>query len=184
MLAVAAAEGHEGLGLGGTPFISLQPHYSLLAREIEAEILSTCARHGLGTLTYGPLAGGVLAGRYRRGAPPEPGSRLHQWLAFNSTAARWASTLLRDRSFDIAGDVTKVAGDLATTPSAVAIAWALQQPGVTSVILGPRTIAQLADNLAGLDLDLPADLAARLDALSAPPNQPVTGLPITLPAAA
>ncbi|ONH52508.1 aldo/keto reductase [Frankia sp. CcI49] len=166
--------------LGTTPFVSLQPHYSLLAREIEAEILPACARHGLGAIAYGPLAGGVLAGRYRRGAQPAPGSRLHQWLAFNPTAARWAATLLRDRSFDIADGVTEVADHLATTPSAVAITWALRRPGITSVILGPRTIDQLTDNLASLDLDLPTDLAARLDDLSAPPNRPVTGLPVTL----
>jgi len=170
--------------LGTTPFISLQPHYSLLAREIEAEILPACARHGLGTLTYGPLAGGVLAGRYRRGTHPEAGSRLHQWLEFNPTAARWATTLLHDRSFDIADDVEAVADHLATTSSAVAVAWALQRPGITSVILGPRTVDQLTDNLAGLALVLPAGLTARLDAISAPPNRPVTGLPVTLHTAA
>jgi aryl-alcohol dehydrogenase-like predicted oxidoreductase len=169
--------------LGATPFISLQPHYSLLAREIEAEILPACARHGLGTLTYGPLAGGVLAGRYRRGAQPEPGTRLHQWLAFNPTAARWATTLLRDQCFDIADEVTRVADLLGATPSAVAIAWTGARPDVTSMIIGPRTVEQLTDNLAGVGLSLPADLVDRLDTVSAPPNRPVTGLPVTLPTA-
>ncbi|WP_322748781.1 MULTISPECIES: aldo/keto reductase [unclassified Frankia] len=170
--------------LGTTPFISLQPHYSLLAREIEAEILPACARHGLGTLTYGPLAGGMLAGRYRRGRQPDPGTRLHQWLAFNPTAASWATTLLREECFDIADEVTQVADLVGATPSAIAIAWTVARPGITSVILGPRTVDQLTDNLTGIDLSLAADLVDQLNTVSAPANAPVTGLPVTLPTAA
>src|SRR5438477_5487766 len=58
--------------VGGTPFVSLQPRYSLIARDIEAEVLPTCQRHGLGTLVYSPLGGGVLTGKYGRGAEPAP----------------------------------------------------------------------------------------------------------------
>lgn len=160
-------------------------HYSLLAREIEAEILPACARRGLGTLTYGPLASGVLAGRYRRGVEPEPGTRMHQWLTFpNPAAARWATTMMRDHCFDVADEVIRVAEILGTTPSAVAIAWTAGRPGVSSVIVGPRTTDQLTDNLAGTALDLPADLATRLDTISTPANQPITGMPVTLSNAA
>jgi aryl-alcohol dehydrogenase-like predicted oxidoreductase len=61
--------------LHAIPFISLQAQYSLIARAIEAEILPVCARHGLGTLVWSPLGGGILAGRYRRGADPQPEHR-------------------------------------------------------------------------------------------------------------
>jgi aryl-alcohol dehydrogenase-like predicted oxidoreductase len=168
--------------LNTAPFISLQPHYSLLAREIEAEILPACARHNLGTLTYGPLASGVLAGRYRRGIEPKPGTRMHQWLHFPyPVAAEWANTMLRDDSFEIADEVGRTAEQLHTTPTAVAIAWTARRPGVTSVIIGPRTPEQLQDNLTGITLDLPADISARLDTISTPANRPVTGMPVAPP---
>jgi aryl-alcohol dehydrogenase-like predicted oxidoreductase len=168
--------------LNATPFVSLQPHYSLLAREIEAEILPTCARHGLGTLTYGPLASGVLAGRYRRGVDPEPGTRMHQWLNFPyPIAAQWANTMMRDHNFDIADEVIQAAKALDTTPTAVAIAWTVRRPGISSVIIGPRTIDQLQDNLTGVTLELPTDLSTHLDSISTPANTPVTGMPVTPP---
>lgn len=166
--------------LGATAFVSLQPNYSLLAREIEAEILPTCARHGLGILTYGPLASGVLAGRYRRGVEPEAGSRMQHWLNFpNPAAAQWARRMLEDRNFDIADQVTHAAEELETTPTAVAIAWTTRRPGISSVIIGPRTMRQLQDNLQGLALELPVDLCARLNTVSAPTNTPVTGMLVT-----
>ena len=162
--------------LAAAPFISLQPHYSLVAREIEAEILPACARHGLGTLTYSPLAGGVLAGRYRRGAEPEAGSRIDRWRRFpDPRAAAWADMLLSERNFAIADEVGRAARELGTTPAAVAIAWVADRPGVTSVILGPRSVEQLERNLAGIALDLPHEIAERLDAVSAPTNRPVNG---------
>jgi aryl-alcohol dehydrogenase-like predicted oxidoreductase len=158
------------------PFVSLQPHYSLISREIEAEILPACARHGLGTLTYSPLGGGVLAGRYRQGAEPEAGSRIDRWRRFpDPRAAAWAGMLLSERNFAIADEVGRAADELGATPAAVAIAWVARRPGVTSVILGPRTVDQLAQNLAGVALDLPAEITARLDAVSAPANGPVNG---------
>ncbi len=72
---------------GSTGFVCLQAHYSLLARAIEAEILPACEDLGLGTITYGPLANGLLTGRYRKCEPPVPGSRMHQWLHYDNPAA-------------------------------------------------------------------------------------------------
>lgn len=163
---------------GGAPLTSLQPHYSLLARDIEAEILPTCARHGLGTLTYGPLASGVLAGRYRRDVTPDVGSRMDRWFGFPYPAAgRWARAMLRPECFDVADRVVAAAELLGTSPSAVAVAWVLRRREVSSVILGPRTPEQLADTLVGVALDLPDDVVADLDAVSAPGGRPVTGVP-------
>jgi aryl-alcohol dehydrogenase-like predicted oxidoreductase len=58
-----------------TPFVSLQPRYSLVSRQIEGDVLPACQRHGLGTMVYSPLGGGVLTGEYRQGQPPPPDSR-------------------------------------------------------------------------------------------------------------
>ena len=171
--------------LGGSGFVSLQPHYSLLARDIEAEILPACDRLGLGAITYGPLASGMLAGRYRYGITPEPGTRMDQWLHYdNPAAARWAGAIMTERNFTIVDAVAEVAAELDTTPAAAAISWVSGRPGVSSVILGPRSHDQLRANLAGLDLQLPAPQREHLDAASAPANRPVTGVPIEISATA
>lgn len=163
--------------IGATPFISLQPQYSLIARDVEAEILPVCARHGLGTLVWGPLAGGILAGRYRRGADPRPDTRIGRLMASSDPRARrWADDQLTDRNLDIADEVGKVAAELDATPAAVALAWVRNRPGVTSVIIGPRTVEQLQQNLAGFELGLPAELASRLDEASGPAPAAMTGM--------
>ncbi|MEV8630729.1 aldo/keto reductase [Streptosporangium sp. NPDC051023] len=162
--------------VGGTRMISLQPQYSLVARLIEAEILPACERHGLGLVTYAPLGGGVLAGRYRRGGTPDPGSRMSGLLAMSSPAAdRWAGEMLSERSLGIADEVAAVAAELGVTPTEVAIAWVAARPGVTSVIIGPRSLEQYEQNAAGFTLDLPAELAGRLEEVSRPAHGPVTG---------
>jgi aryl-alcohol dehydrogenase-like predicted oxidoreductase len=142
--------------VGGTPFIALQPRYSLVARQIEADILPTCERQGLGTLVYSPLGGGVLTGKYRRGEAPPPDSRL----------ARRSATV-PDAQADIADAVGKVAAELGTTPTAVALAWVLGRRNVTSVIIGPRTFEQYEQNLVGFDLALPEEAVTALDEASA-----------------
>ncbi|GIM91796.1 aldo/keto reductase [Paractinoplanes toevensis] len=147
----------------GTPFVSLQVSYSLLDRDIETETLAVCREHGLGILAYSPLGSGVLAGRYRRGAAPSPGSRLAEWAAMPGPRARaYVDALLTDRHFDIADDVATVATGLGTTSATVAVAWLATRPGVTSVVLGPRTADQLAANLAALEFTLPAAVTAHL----------------------
>jgi len=162
---------------GGVAYVSLQAQYSLIAREVEAEIIPACQRHGLGILTYSPLASGILAGRYTRDQQPPADSRIQYWLNFpNPAAADWARAMLTDHSFDIAEELTNVARELDATPGAVAIGWLAGQPAVSSVILGPRTLDQLRDNLAGFDIDIPTELRERLDTISAATNRPVTGM--------
>jgi aryl-alcohol dehydrogenase-like predicted oxidoreductase len=164
--------------LGGTPFISLQPQYSLLARDIEAEILPTCQRQGMGTLTWSPLAGGVLTGRYRPGEPPGGDTRIGRLKASPMPAARaWAEGMLSQRNLAIAADVAAVAAELGATPAGVALAWVACQPGVTAVIIGPRTVGQLHGNLAGFSLSLPPTILTRLNEASRPASsEPVTGM--------
>jgi aryl-alcohol dehydrogenase-like predicted oxidoreductase len=163
---------------GGTPFISLQPQYSLIARAIEAEIMPVCQRHGLGTLTWSPLGGGVLAGRYRPGQPPGDDTRIGKLKASPMPGARsWAEGMLTSRNLTIAAETAAIADSLSTTPARVALAWAASQPGVTAVITGPRTISQLHDNLAAFSLTLPPDTLARLSDISRPASpEPVTGM--------
>ncbi|MEU9835162.1 aldo/keto reductase [Streptosporangium sp. NPDC048047] len=152
---------------GATPFVSLQPQYSLVARGIEAEILPVCARHGLGAAVWSPLGGGVLTGRYGREAAPAAESRIGRLLGSSLPAARSvADGLLNDRTLDIAAEVVKAAAELGVTPTAVALAWVRDRPGVTSVIIGPRTLDQLHGNLEGFALTLPARQADRLEEIS------------------
>ena len=156
--------------LGGTPFISLQPQYSLLARAIEAEILPVCQRHGLGTLIWSPLGGGVLAGRYRPGQPPgaRHPDRPAQGLADAGGPVLGRGHAQRAQPHASPPRPPRIAAGLGTSPASVALAWVARQPGVTAVIIGPRTLSQLRDNLAGFSLALPPGALARLGDISGP----------------
>jgi aryl-alcohol dehydrogenase-like predicted oxidoreductase len=147
--------------INGTPFVSLQPRYSLIARDIENDILPACERHGLGTLVYSPLGGGVLTGKYRRGEEPAPDTRFGR-----NSAYRTAGASIPDKHLDVADAVGKIAAELGATPTAVALAWVLGRRNVTSVIIGPRTLAQYDENAAGFDLQLPEDAVKTLNAVS------------------
>jgi aryl-alcohol dehydrogenase-like predicted oxidoreductase len=129
--------------IGGTPFISLQPRYSLNARRIEDDILPACQRQGLGTMIYSPLGGGVLTGKYKPGQPAP-------------------ARMLDDQSVELAVEVGKVAAEIGATSAAVALAWVLSRRGVTTVIIGPRTFEQYEQNMAGFDLALDPALIKRL----------------------
>jgi len=140
--------------LGGTPFISLQPRYSLNARRIEDDILPACQRQGLGTMIYSPLGGGVLTGKYKPGQPAPEGSRA-------ARGGFW-TRMLDDQSVELAVEVGKVAAEIGATSAAVALAWVLSRRGVTTVIIGPRTFEQYEQNMAGFDLELDPALIKRL----------------------
>ncbi|HUZ11699.1 MAG TPA: aldo/keto reductase [Caulobacteraceae bacterium] len=171
--------------VGGVPLISLQPRYSLISREIEADVQPTAQRHGLGALTYGVLAGGVLSGKYRRDETPAPDTRYGGSMGVRGAAhtADAARLALRERNLDIAEAVREVAVDLDAAPSAVAVAWCLARRGVTCVIIGPRTLEQLDDYLRGFELQLPQDVVKRLSDVSRPDGAgSAGGGPATAPA--
>jgi aryl-alcohol dehydrogenase-like predicted oxidoreductase len=154
---------------GGTPLVAVQPQYSLVTRSIETEILPVCERYGLGVAVYSPLAGGVLAGRYRRDAEPDPGTRMGKLLSMPRPAARqWVEDLLTERNLAIAEEVASVAAQLGAPATAVAVAWAAAQRGITCVIIGPRSQEQLQQNLAGFSFEVPAGLMAHLTEVSGP----------------
>jgi len=150
----------------GTPLTSLQPRYSLIARDIETDVLPAAQRHGLGSIVYSPLGGGLLTGKYRRGEQPAPDTRFGR-----RASAGWAATAMTERNFEIVEAVEKGAAELGTTPTAVALAWVRSRRGVTSVIIGPRTLQQLEENLPGFDLELPPEVLSLLNDVSRPANR-------------
>jgi len=141
-------------------FVALQMQYSLLVRDLEREHVPLCRQFGLGILPWSPLAAGFLSGKYSKGQSPPPGVRLEKWkerLADFGGERGW-------RTLDA---VQMLAKEKETTPAAVALAWLLAKPAVTSVIFGARSVAQLEDNLKALDVKLTAEQVGSLDAASA-----------------
>lgn len=153
------------LARGWEPLVSLQPQYSILARDIEVEILPACRRFGLGVIPWSPLGGGMLTGKYKPGEEPKEGSRFAAPGPFQSI---WRTRALNERNQAIVAVVLEEARQLNVSPIALALAWNLARPGVVSPIIGPKTLAQLGDNLAALDVDLPAETIERIDAASEP----------------
>lgn len=152
---------------GREPFVTAQMQYSLIARDIEQDVIPACARHGVGILAWSPLGQGVLTGKYL-GAPPKD-ARMGSEVRPGSIAAAWRERFINERSRAVTSAVADTAHRLGSTTVAVALAWLLRKQSVSSVIIGPKTPEQLAENLAGADLHLPdADMAA-LDEISAPP---------------
>ncbi|HJZ87261.1 MAG TPA: aldo/keto reductase [Polyangia bacterium] len=142
-------------------YVSLQLQWSLVVRDAERELVPASRAFGLGTLVWSPLARGFLSGKYVRGQPPPTGSRLGSWLD------SWRQ-LDQDRAWRVLDQVRQVAERHQTTPAAVALAWLLGKPEVSSVIVGARTVAQLDDNLRALEVRLSAEEMTELDQVSAP----------------
>jgi aryl-alcohol dehydrogenase-like predicted oxidoreductase len=143
-------------------FVSQQVYLSLQERSAEYEIVPSAIDQGLGLLIWSPLAGGLLSGKYRRGAPPPPGSRR---------AGEWREPPVydEDKLYDTVEALVEIGEHRGVSAAQVAIAWLLARPGVTSVIVAARTHEQLADNLAAATLELTPAEHARLEAVSRPP---------------
>jgi aryl-alcohol dehydrogenase-like predicted oxidoreductase len=150
---------------GWEPLVSLQPQYSILARDIEVEILPACRKFGLGVIPWSPLAGGMLTGKYKAGEEPEEGTRFAAPGPFQSV---WRTRSLNERNHAIVAVVREEARQLNASPIAVSLAWNLARPGVVAPIIGPKTETQLKDNLAALEVDLPGEAIERIDAASEP----------------
>ncbi|MFC1411863.1 aldo/keto reductase [Streptacidiphilus sp. N1-12] len=137
-------------------FRTEQPPYSLLSRGIEREVLPVAQRHGLGTLVWGPLGQGLLTGRVRKGRPNE------------LSRAGFFQHLNDERRLDAVEQFITLAGEAALPLTHLALAFTIAHPGVTSAIVGARTMSQLDDLLAGLDVTLSDDLLDRIDAIVPP----------------
>jgi len=145
------------------PLISLQPQYSVLGRDIEVEIVPVCQKFGLGIIPWSPLAGGMLTGKYRRGEEPPSDTRYGSRTPLGQILEPF-----RDRNFDIVDIVVEEARRLGTTPAALSLAWNLSRPGVTAPIIGPKSVKQLEENLAALDLEVPEETTQRINEASEP----------------
>jgi aryl-alcohol dehydrogenase-like predicted oxidoreductase len=143
-------------------FVSQQIHYTLQAREAEYELVPAGLDQGVGILVWSPLAGGLLSGKYRRGAQgPEGARQLTDW---NEPPVPDPEKL-----YDIVDALVEIADGRGVSAAQVALAWLLGRPGVSSVVVGARTDEQLADNLRAAALELSDAERARLDDVSAPP---------------
>ena len=151
---------------GWAPPVTLQPQYSLLVRGIEHEIVPAALDQAIGLLPWSPLAGGWLTGKYRRDSVPTGATRLGVNPERGMEA--WGPRSEDDHTWAVIDAVREVADAAGTTSAAVALAWVDAQPGITSTILGARTVEQLQQNLAAVDLDLGADALARLTEVSTP----------------
>jgi aryl-alcohol dehydrogenase-like predicted oxidoreductase len=142
-------------------FISDQPPYNLLDRRVENELIPLCLKHGLAVLPWSPLAGGILAGRYAASEKAPEGSRATHSGAFFTER-------ITGRSNAVAVEVAKLARERGMTASQLALLWLKEQPGVTSPIIGPRTLAHLEDALAILEKKLDEADRPHFDALVHP----------------
>ena len=139
-----------------------QPPYSILVRGIEEDVLPTTQRHGMGTLTYSPLSGGWLSGRWRKDAAAAPASSARPSARFDMSSAA------NQRKLDIVDELAQVAEGAGLTLIEMAIAFVVHHPGVTSAIVGPRTMEQLESYLPAADVQLSTDVLDRIDELVAP----------------
>lgn len=137
-------------------FDCLQPHHNLVHRaEFERELRAVCRAFGLGVIPYSPLAGGFLTGKYRRGAAAGISQRQER-----------ASKYFTDQNWVLLDLLDAIAAGREATVSQIALAWMLQDEVITSPIIGPRTLEQLQDNLAAVDLKLSEDELRQLNQAS------------------
>ncbi len=161
--AVAQAQTIAGFR-GWAPLTALQLEYSLLERTVEGELLPMAQDLGIGVLPWSPLRGGQLTGKFTRGRSD------HDSLRSKVTGVP------RDADWPTIDAVVKLAADLGVSPAQVALAWVRGRPGVTSTLIGARTLDQLHANLASLDVDLTPGQVATLDE----PSTPTLGFPASL----
>jgi aryl-alcohol dehydrogenase-like predicted oxidoreductase len=146
--------------------VTLQPQYNMLVREIEWEIVPAAQSAGLGLLPWSPLGGGWLTGKYRREERPAGATRLGEDPDRGVEAYDRRSRV--ERTWDVVDAVRAVSAERGASMAQIALAWLVDRPTVTSVILGARTLEQLDDNLGAAELHLDAGETERLDAASDP----------------
>jgi aryl-alcohol dehydrogenase-like predicted oxidoreductase len=159
--AVSTAEHH-----GWAKPVTLQPQYNLLVREIEWEMLPACEANGLGVLPWSPLGGGWLTGKYDAKTRPSGATRLGEDPDRGVEAYDRRSS--SERTWAVIDAVRSVASARGISMSQTALAWLVDRPAITSVILGARTTEQLADTLGAAGIHLSVAETAQLDAASDP----------------
>jgi len=156
MKALGVSERH-----GLERFVSQQIHYSAIAREAEYELVPIALDQGVGIMVWSPLAGGFLSGKFSRDAPPASDTRR---------AGRGDPYPIdEEQGFAVLDVLREVAEAHDASVAQAALRWLLHQPGVSTVVVGARTDAQLADNLGAIDWEMTADELEGLEEVSAPP---------------
>ncbi|MFU8849979.1 aldo/keto reductase family protein [Micromonospora sp. SL1-18] len=146
------------------PLVSSQPQYSMLWRVIEAEVIPTCEELGLGQIVWSPMAQGVLSGKYLPGQPPPAGSRATDEKSGAGFIAKW----LTDDVLTQVQRLTPLAEQAGLTMAQLAIAWVLQNPNVSSAIVGASRPEQVHDNVKAAGVKLDADLLKAIDEIVEP----------------
>jgi aryl-alcohol dehydrogenase-like predicted oxidoreductase len=139
--------------------VSNQPQYSMLWRVIEAEVVPTCEELGIGQVVFSPIAQGVLTGKYKPGQPVPEGSRATD----EKSGATFISRLLTDEVLTRVQRLQPLADQAGLTMAQLAIAWVLQNPNVSSAIVGATRPEQLVDNAKAAGVKLDADLLKGID---------------------
>jgi len=146
--------------LGLNRMVCEQPPYHLLDRRIERELVPLAQTYGLALIPWSPLAGGFLTGKYSRDETRTEGRFKDD--------TEWNRKHFTDAAFAVLDELEALAQEKDCSPSQLALAWCAQQPGITSPIVGPRTMEQLEDNLRAVDLTVTDADRTRLDAVAAP----------------
>jgi aryl-alcohol dehydrogenase-like predicted oxidoreductase len=150
--------------MGFDRIVSNQPQYNLLWRVIEADVLPLCEREGIGQVVFSPLAQGVLTGKYRPGEQPPPGSRATD----DKGGARMISDLMNDEVLSRVQQLQPLAADAGVSLANLSLAWVLQNPMVSSAIIGASRPDQVHENVKASGLTLDTDLLKRIDEILDP----------------
>jgi aryl-alcohol dehydrogenase-like predicted oxidoreductase len=144
-------------------FVCEQPPYSLLVRGIEADVLPTCARYGMGVIPWSPLAGGWLSGKWRKGQPTPESTRSGRIpMRYDMSLA------VNQRKLDIVESLSLLAEEAGISLIHMAIAFTIRHPAVTSSIIGPRTMEQLESQIGAAEIKLSDELLNKIDAIVPP----------------
>jgi aryl-alcohol dehydrogenase-like predicted oxidoreductase len=141
------------------PVVALQIEYSLLERSVEGDLIPMALEMGMGVTPWSPLKGGVLSGKYTRTSKPQTEGR---------GTSQWVTSQLNERTYAVIDVLLALADEVGAKPAQVALAWVQSRPGVVSSIIGARTMEQLNDNLAALDVTLNAEQTKRLNEATRP----------------
>ncbi|MCC2684239.1 MAG: MocA family oxido-reductase/dehydratase [Paenibacillaceae bacterium] len=146
-------------------FISIQPQYSLVCRELDREMISLCIEENVGVIPWAPLGSGFLSGRYEQGVIPTEGR-----LSAKSGEAHWGHRYT-EKNFRILDEVKRLARQYGKTPSQISLNWLMYKQGITSPIFGARTLEQFEDNMGSVGWRLSDEDWNRLDQVSALPDE-------------
>lgn len=147
--------------------VAEQPPYNLTDRRIEMELVWTCLRHGIAIMPFGPLAGGILSGIYRKGRPAPEGHK------FKEIGQRDGHKRYTEESMDLVEKLLPLAEAKGAPLAEFSLAWLMQRPGITSPICGPRTVEHLRSAVRACELEFTAEELAKVDEII-PPGANVT----------